>query len=126
MENQRIVFAESTRKVSGSEEVYKKLLSVGNGYRLQTPSKQLDLENTMIFNNTVSLYVKEPISSMLVFSDSFNQLLRLTKTGDHVYVLDLPDGNQNTYRYHDGICKEVTVDHKFFTAQIVLEKIIQQ
>ena len=98
-------------------------MSVGNGYEFLTNSKQVQLDNTIIFNNTVSLFVAEPVHSMIVFSDTFHELLLLKKINDHTYLLELPDGNRNTYQYRDGVCSEVKVDHKFFTARIVLDQI---
>jgi len=123
LENERIVYAESTKKINGNEEVFRKLMSVGNGYEFLTNSKQVQLDNTIIFNNTVSLFVTEPVHSMIVFSDTFHELLLLKKISEHTYLLELPDGNSNTYQYQDGICSEVKVDHKFFTARIVLDQI---
>ena len=101
----------------------KKLTITGNGYEFINNRKPVQLDNTTIFNNTVSMFVTEPIHSMHVFSDTFNKLLVLKKIGEHTYLLELPDGNRNTYRYEDGICSEVKIEHKFFTARIVLDKI---
>jgi hypothetical protein len=126
VEDERIVYAESSKKINGNEEVFKKLMSTGNGYQFINNSKQVQLDNTTITNNTVSLFVTEPVHSMKVFSDTFNKELLLKKIGEHTYLLQLPDGNRNTYKYNDGVCTEVTLDHKFFTARIILDKITLQ
>ena len=123
LEDQRIIYAESRKKINGNDEVSKKLTITGNGYEFINNRKPVQLDNTTIFNNTVSMFVTEPIHSMHVFSDTFNKLLVLKKIGEHTYLLELPDGNRNTYRYEDGICSEVKIEHKFFTARIVLDKI---
>jgi hypothetical protein len=123
LEDQRIVYAESRKKINGNDEVSKKLTTTANGYQFIDNRKPVQLDNTTIFNNTVSLFVTEPVHSMNVFSDTFNKLLVLKKIDEHTYLLELPDGNRNTYRYEDGICSEVKIEHKFFTVRIVLDKI---
>ena len=126
LEDHRIIYAESRKKINGNDEVSRKLTSKGNGYEFIKNSKPVQLETATIFNNTVSLFVTEPVHSMTVFSDTFNKLLVLKKIGEHSYLLELPDGNRNIYHYQDGICSEVKLEHKFFTARIVLDKITVQ
>src|SRR5436190_1516014 len=46
LENERIVYAESTKKINGNEEVFRKLMSVGNGYEFLANSKQVQIDNT--------------------------------------------------------------------------------
>ncbi|HSB92526.1 MAG TPA: DUF6134 family protein [Flavitalea sp.] len=126
LEDQRIVFAESRKKINGNDEVARKLTSQGNGYEFVGNRKQVQLDSTPIYNNTVSLFVNEPTRSMAVFADTFNRMLELKRISEHTYLLELPDGNRNTYLYKDGICHEVKLDHKFFSARIVLDKINMQ
>ena len=126
LEDQRIVYAESRKKINGNDEVSRKLTSTANGYQFINNRKPVQLDNTAIFNNTVSLFVTEPTHSMNVFADTFNKMLVLKKIGEHTYLLELPDGNRNTYRYENGICSEVKLEHKFFTARIVLDKITEE
>ncbi|MEL6558385.1 MAG: DUF6134 family protein [Bacteroidota bacterium] len=60
------------------------------------------------------LYTDEPVGKTAVFSQSFGRYLPLTKTGDHTYELESPDGT-NYYTYENGICKEVKVSRDFAT-----------
>jgi len=60
------------------------------------------------------LYTDEPVGMTKVFSQSFGRYLTLTKTDDHTYELDSPDGI-NYYTYENGVCKEVKVSRDFAT-----------
>lgn len=126
MDGERIRSSESIRKVNGNKEVTRSLQFTGNGYQATGNSTAMKLQNTILYNTTVSLYVAEPGRSLLVFSDTYNKVLPLRNDGNHQYTLLMPDGNVNIYKYHNGVCEEVMLDHTFFTARIVLVKIVKQ
>ncbi|MBK0377840.1 DUF6134 family protein [Mucilaginibacter segetis] len=108
------------RKVNGKEKANRQTLAADEGYKTIAEGKSGILNATTINNNLMLLYCCEPKDNAQVYSDNFQQFLRVKQTGDHVYRIDLPDGNYNYYSYTNGICSKVDIHHSLYTIQIKL------
>lgn len=63
-----------------------------------------------------SMYFGEPpAGTTKVFSERFAQILNLREKEDGVWELEMPDGKTNIYRYKNGVCHHVEVDHMLAT-----------
>jgi hypothetical protein len=65
--------------------------------------------------SSASLYDREPEGIGQLFSERHGRFCRLKPVAAHTYELTLPDGKKNYYRYLNGRCQEVEVQHPLFT-----------
>ena len=68
----------------------------------------------------LNLYFQEPTPGTKIYSDSFQQLLQVERIGEGAYKIKLPDGNSCSYYYHDGRCTNIKIDHRFYSAELML------
>jgi hypothetical protein len=64
----------------------------------------------------------EPSGMTRIFSENFGQYVTINETAPHRYTLELPDGKDNIYTYHNGKCVEVEVRTSLATVYIKLRK----
>lgn len=118
--NGRLFSSKAYRSVNGNEKINNKTWAAGNLYKTYGSNKTGYINSSQIDYNLLTLYVKEPSGINTVYSDNFQQFLKIEKTADHVYKIQLPDGNYNYYFFKDGICNKVEAHHSFYTIKMIL------
>ena len=127
IENQHAVFENGVlvqlhvyRKINNDIKVNKQTKKAGDYYKIQKGNvlKQAAISN--IKCNQLSLYFFEPVNIAQVYSDNYEQYLKIEKSSDQSYVLALPDGNKSYYYYTNGICTKVKMVQSFFTVEFIL------
>jgi hypothetical protein len=119
-QNGRLVSSHVLRKVNGKQKADRQTKATGDTYQTIAEGKSKALNQTAINTNLMLLYCHEPANNMQVYSDNFQQFLKVQQTAPHVYRIDLPDGNYNYYSYTNGICSKVDIHHSLYTIQIQL------
>jgi hypothetical protein len=117
--NGQLLSSSVYRKVNGKEKESKRTTWINRYYQLQSGSKTKIVSNP-IYCNMILLYCQEPADSSTIYSDNFQQFLRIQKIGTHVYRVSLPDGNYNDYHFQNGICKLVEIHHSLYTIKMEL------
>lgn len=119
-ENGRLMRSHVLRNVNGKEKANRQTTATGDSYQTLAEGKNGTVNQKDISSNLMLLYTHEPADNAQVYSDNFQQFLKVKQTGNHVYRIDLPDGNYNYYSYTNGICSKVDIHHSLYTIQIQL------
>ncbi|MEO7211812.1 DUF6134 family protein [Mucilaginibacter sp.] len=119
-QNGRLVSSHVLRNVNGKEKANRQTTAIGNAYQTLAEGKSGSVKQKDISANLMLLYTHEPADNAQVYSDNFQQFLKVKQTGSHVYRIDLPDGSYNYYTYANGICSKVDIHHSLYTIQIQL------
>ncbi len=90
-------------------------------YRALLEGKEKNLDFKAIQWAFNLLYHHEPKDVKEVFSERLAVMCPLEDLGNHSYLLTLPDGRENFYRYEDGICVESEIRTWLATIKIKLE-----
>lgn len=69
------------------------------GYQLVNASQESSQLNEHITQSVLSLYYEEPADGDRVYSEHFQQVLTIQKSGVGKYCLELPNGSSSTYTY---------------------------
>jgi hypothetical protein len=117
--NGKLISSDVSRLVNGKAKDRKKTNLQNDGYELQSGSKFNSL-NQFIGYNMMLLYTKEPLNINQVYSDNFQCFLPIKKSAEHLYRVNLPDGNYNEYHFENGVCKLVVVNHSLYTIRMEL------
>jgi hypothetical protein len=117
--NGKLISSDVSRLVNGKAKDRKKTSLQNDGYELQSGSKFNSL-NQFIGYNMMLLYTKEPLNISQVYSDNFQCFLPIKKSAEHLYRVNLPDGNYNEYHFENGVCKLVVVNHSLYTIRMEL------
>jgi hypothetical protein len=123
-ENGKMIYSNFHQKQNG-KEIFNETQLTKNRFKIIKNGKAYSQEYTPIFANILQLYTDPPSSGIEVFSNHYQQFLKITKNGNQ-YRLMLPDGNYNLYAYKNGICNQVEIVHTFFTVHFILKNIIIQ
>jgi hypothetical protein len=119
-QNGRLVSSHVLRNVNGKEKANRQTTAAGDAYQTVAEGKSGKVNQKDISANLMLLYTHEPADNAQVYSDNFQQFLKVKQTGNHVYRIDLPDGNYNYYTYANGVCSKVDIHHSLYTIQIQL------
>ncbi|MGN6248767.1 MAG: DUF6134 family protein [Ginsengibacter sp.] len=95
----------------------------GNRFEILKNGKLSAKVKTTIQHNILQLYLEPPPGNTLIYSNHFQQFLKLTQLDSLQYRLWLPDGNYNLYSYKNGICTQIDIVHTFFTIHFILKNI---
>jgi hypothetical protein len=117
-----LLYSTVLRTVNGNEKDAKKTRLINNKYEIQSGSGSVKPFKGHITYNMMMLYFKEPVGITQVYSDSFQQFISINRIGEHIYRLNLPDGNYNDYHFQKGICSKVSVHHSLYEITIKLVK----
>ena len=109
------------RKMNGSEKVNKRMTLSGANYVVSKGKKSEVLGNDPIRFTMLNLYDREPVNVSHVYSDNFQQLLKILQVGQHHYKIKFPDGNYSEYYYRGGICTMIILHHSLYTASFELK-----
>lgn len=120
--NGTLLYSSVTRTINGKEKEHKKTQLIGKRYEIQSGSAGVKQFNETISYNMMLLYLKEPGDINAVYSDNFQQFIKVNKIGTHLYRLYLTDGNYNDYYFQDGICSEVSIYRSLYTIKMTLVK----
>lgn len=118
--NGKLQYSYTSRQINNGHKSISVTRAIGAIYQSDKEGaiKQI---NRSIFHNMSSLYLSEPVNFKEVYSDVFQDFVRITYVEPHRYKLKLPDGNTNEYFYTNGICRRVKVNHTLFNAQMDLK-----
>ena len=115
-----MVYSSFYQKQNGSDKANKITMACSDSYKLIDDGVTKVLRSAPIRYNMLLLYCAVPENITKVYSDNYQKLLDLKKTGEHTYRLTLPDGNYNYYTYSGGVCSKVVIERPLFTLQFVL------
>ena len=107
------------RRINNDVKVNRNTIYADNYYKISN-GRAFKQGKPAITYNQLSLYFFEPLNISEVYSDNYEQYLKIEKNGDQNYLIKFPDGNRNSYYYTHGICSKVRVEQKFFTAEFIL------
>jgi hypothetical protein len=124
-QNGRLRYSFITRQVNKGRLTTMETKDMGLVYHSQKKGEAIRVSNSPIHHNMSSLYLIEPVNFGIVYSDMFQEFVKIIFVGLHHYKIILPDGNYNEYFYADGICKRIRVHQTLFTAQMDLKSINQ-
>jgi len=110
------------RKINDNIKVNKFTTYVSGHYLVKKDKSYTPLMLNNIAYNQLSLYFYEPATIQQVYSDNYEQYLKIEKSGNQYYTLKLPGGNKNTYYYSNGVCTKVKVEQSLFTVEFILVK----
>lgn len=119
-QNGKLISSRVCRNVNGKEKANRQTKACGDCYQTLAEGKSGQLNQKHISQNLMLLYCQEPDDNAQVYSDNFQQFLQVKQVSQHVYRIDLPDGNYNYYSYTNGVCSKVDIHHSFYTIQIQL------
>ena len=108
------------RRINDDVKVNRSTIYADNYYKISNGSAFKQSKPANITYNQLSLYFFEPLNIREVYSDNYEQYLKIERNGDQNYLVKFPDGNRNSYYYTHGICSKVRVEQKFFTAEFIL------
>ncbi|MCO5946015.1 DUF6134 family protein [Mucilaginibacter flavidus] len=118
--NGKLLSSHVSRMVNGSQKADKSTKANGESYQLTDGSKVSSINQKQINNNLTLMYLQEPVGLSQIYSDNFQQFVKVEQTGSHTYRINLPDGNYNFYTYANGVCSRVDIHHSLYTIQIQL------
>ena len=122
-QNNNLIYSESKRFVNDNEKVNNKTSLVKGIYYLDKSGFTETLKVPLINYNLLLMYFNEPSNIAKVYSDSFQQMLKIDKVSQQHFNIHLPDGGINEYFYKDGRCIKVIVNHTFFQIEMRLKNI---
>lgn len=108
------------RKTNGNVKADRHTRLVNNNYEVGESSK-VRLNIAPITYNTLCMYFQEPVNISKVYSDNHQCYLEIVKESDGGYSITSSDGTTNTFYYQSGICYKVKIDHRFFSAVLLLK-----
>ena|ERR1700754_2477087 len=117
----KLISSRVCRNVNGKEKANRQTKVCGDAYQTLAEGKSgPQVEQKHISQNMMLLYCHEPDDNAQIYSDNFQQFLQVKQVSEHVYRIDLPDGNYNFYSYTNGVCSKVDIHHSLYTIQIQL------
>lgn len=120
--NNTMTAASVLRQVNGKTKIAMQMNFNGENCIILSEGKTRLLCLKPVVWSVLNLYFTEPVNITEVFSDSYRQMLRIVRTGDHIYKIIQPDGNSNYFYYSNGICQKEIVHHDFYTVEFVLKE----
>jgi hypothetical protein len=97
------------QKVNGRLKWEKLGVQEESGYKLSNKSTTRTIDSPDIHYTIADMYFEEPIHRNYVFSENYQEWIKIKKIKYHTYLLKFPDGNTSVYHYSNGVCKKVTV-----------------
>ena len=123
--NGRLKYSYISRQINKGSQTTMETKDMGSVYHSQKKGEDIRVNPAPIYHNMSSLYLVEPLNFQTVYSDMFQDFVKIIFLKTHNYKIILPDGNYNEYYYENGICKQIKVHHSLFTAQMDLISIKQ-
>ncbi|HEX6190853.1 MAG TPA: DUF6134 family protein [Chitinophagaceae bacterium] len=120
--NGNLVYSSQFRKMNADVKENKSMKLTSRGYEVYKGNITQLLSFAGLRNNMLSLYFAEPLLEPKVYSDSFQQLLDVKKIAERAYKVRLPDGNSCSYYYKNGLCTNIKIDNRFYSAELMLNQ----
>ena len=120
-QNNIMTTASVFRQVNGKTKINKQMSFEGSNYKIVTEGKTSTMALKPVLWSVLNLYFAEPVKINEVFSDSFQQMLKIEDTGNHSYKILLPDGNSNYFYYRNGICIKEVINHSFYKVELIIK-----
>jgi hypothetical protein len=117
-----LVYASQFRKLNGDVKEDKVTKLTSRGYEVYKGQDTQTLPLLRIGRNILRLYFEEPLAGENIYSDAFQQFIKVEKIADGGYRMNLPDGNSSTYYYKKGRCTNVKIDHRYYSAELQLSQ----
>lgn len=111
-----------TRYVNETLRASNTLIRLDSVYKITDSDATVKYVKEDIQVSILSLYFDEPISGQLVYSESFRDLVKLTKVTNHTYSVELPNGNVTTYYYKDNRMQSVVSQTRFGTIKFLCQR----
>jgi hypothetical protein len=92
------------RTVNGSTKMNNNIMQVPGGYITMDKSGDTTMIKGDIKHTIANLYFNEPTHGNPIYSENFLKFLTVKKIGQHMYEIQMPDGNKNVYTYQNGVC----------------------
>ncbi|HTG66366.1 MAG TPA: DUF6134 family protein, partial [Flavobacterium sp.] len=121
-ENGKLIYSSQFRKTNGKTNLNKEIRFVENEYEMIENNKTTKLSCTNINSNLLRLFFQEPKNTKEVYCDNQQCFLNVTKADDGGYKMKFPNGNCNRFYYKEGICIKIKMEHKFYIAEIIIER----
>ena len=110
------------RKINNNIKENKRTTYKGSYYEIKKGISISQVKLSNITYNQLSLYFFEPVNISQVYSDNYEQYIKIEKRENQFYAIEFPDGNKNSYYYSNGICSKVKVEQSLFTIEFILSK----
>jgi hypothetical protein len=120
--NGNLVYTSQFRKLNSDVKENKSMKLTSRGYEVYQGNDTQPLPFTGLRNHMLGLYFDEPSQGQKIYSDSFQQLLNVEKLAEGAYKIKLPDGNSCSYYYKNGLCTNIKIDHRFYSAELLLNQ----
>ncbi|MES2239886.1 MAG: DUF6134 family protein [Bacteroidota bacterium] len=121
-ENDKLIYSSQFRKTNGTTKINKEIRFIDNEYEAIENNKKTKLPLTNISTNLLSLFFKEPENYKEVYCENQQQFIKVYKDNDGGYRMKFPNGNCNSYYYKEGICVKIKIEHKFYLAEIIINR----
>jgi len=108
------------RKQNSTVKADKHALYTGKCYEVKTAGSTEKVMIAAASDNLQSIYFHEPDHVTQVYSDNFQCLVDIKKTGNKQYMIKIPGGSTNYYNYENGVCTKVKIEHTLFTVELIL------
>ncbi len=120
-ENGKLIASNLVRKTNNQTKLNKHTRLLGQKYEVQQKGKKQLLAIPFIGPNLLTMYFQEPIGLQSIYSDLHERFIHLKKLKEGCYEVKFPDGNSNCFYYAGGRCIRVTINHTFYTAEVLLK-----
>ena len=121
-ENGTLVYSSQFRKTNNDVKENKTMRLTTHGYQLYNGKDTEQLQFPMLRHHMLNLYFEEPSQYLKVYSDSFQRVLDIERLAGGGYKINLPDGNSSSYYYENGICTRVAIEHRMYSAEMILSR----
>ena len=119
-EDGNLIYTSQFRKLNADVKENKSMKLTSRGYELLKGNRVESLSIPPVHDHMLNLYFQEPSPGARIYSDSFQQLLQVERIAEGTYKIKLPDGNSCNYYYQHGKCTKVKIDHRFYSAELML------
>jgi hypothetical protein len=119
-QNDVMTTASVFRQVNGKTKINMQMSCEGANCKIASEGKTNTIALKPVSWSVLNLYFAEPEKISEVFSDSFQQMLKIENIGNHEYKISLPDGNSNYFYYTNGVCTKEVINHSLYKVEIVL------
>lgn len=91
-------------------------------YHLNTDLGTVKVPAEDMVRGSAYIFFEEPSESGLIFHEKYGQILSITRTGDHVYEIALPNGGREVYTYTDGRLNMFMIEKTFGMFSMTLKE----
>ena len=121
-ENGILVYSSQFRKTNSDVKENKTMRLTAQGYQLYNGKDTEQLRFPILHHHMLNLYFEEPTQYLKIYSDSFQRVLDIERLAGGGYKINLPDGNSSSYYYENGVCTRVAIDHRMYSAEMMLSR----